>query len=100
MAEDFEQENRNRPIPHVAEEQEPVTEEEMESRMRVAEELEDLGISISKFDAEDGYEDSDELQAILLVSQGKKIPEDLKKRLMDKQKRNSEKKRVKHQVFP
>ncbi len=61
--------------------------------MRIAEELENLGISISKFDTEDGYEDSDELQAILLVSQGKIIPEDLKKRLMDKKQQDSEKRR-------
>ncbi len=64
--------------PHTTDELKNVT-EELESRMRIADELECLGIITSKFDAEDGYEDSDELQAIILVNQGKKIPEDIKK---------------------
>jgi len=76
--------------PHTTDELKDVT-EELESRMRIADELECLGISISKFDAEDGHEDSDELQAIILVNEGKKVPEDLKKRLIDKQKKKCEK---------
>lgn len=71
--------------PHITDGQETVSEEEIKNRMRVTEELESLGISTSKFDIEDGHEDSDELQAILLVRQGKKVPEDLKKRLKNKQ---------------
>lgn len=74
--------------PHITDEQEIVTEEEIKNRMRADEELEGLGISTSKFDIESGYEDSDELQAIILVKQGKKLPEDLKKRLKEKQKKN------------
>lgn len=77
--------------PHITDIQEPVTEEELQDRMRIAEELEKLGISISKFDTADGHEDKDEMQAIILVKQGKNIPEDLKERLMDK-KRMADKK--------
>lgn len=70
--------------PHVTYGQEPVTEDEMERRTAIAEELESLGISTSKFDVEDGHEDEDVLQAIIYANQGKKIPEDIKKRLMEK----------------
>lgn len=80
--------------PHITDDQKPVTEKEMENRIRVVKELDKLGISISKFDAEDEHEDADELQAILLVNQGKKIPKDLKERLMDKQKKDFDKKRT------
>lgn len=70
--------------PHITYGQESITEEEIKRRMRVAEELEDLGISISRFDTEDEHEDADVLQAIIYADQGEKIPEDLKKRLMEK----------------
>lgn len=55
---------------HITDDQQSVTEKEMENRIRVA----------------------DELQAILLVNQGKKIPRDLKERLIDKQKKEFDKK--------
>lgn len=72
--------------PHITYGQESITEEEIKRRMRVAEELENLGISISRFDTEDEHEDADAdvLQAIIYADQGEKIPEDLKKRLMEK----------------
>ncbi|MCM1127190.1 MAG: hypothetical protein NC429_12050 [Lachnospiraceae bacterium] len=77
--------NVKKPVsPHITYGQEPITEEEITRRMRVAEELEDLGISISRFDTEDEHEDADVLQAIIYADQGEKIPEDLKKRLMEK----------------
>lgn len=76
--------------PHTLEEQPPITEVEVENRMRVARELEKLGISTSKFDIADEHEDTDVLQAIILVNQGKKVPEDLRKRLLSKNKESFE----------
>ena len=70
--------------PHIANEQQPVTHEELENRMRIAKELESIGISTSKFDSENGHEDADVMQAIILVNQGKRVPEDLRKRLLKK----------------
>ncbi|MCM1087596.1 MAG: hypothetical protein NC419_05525 [Muribaculaceae bacterium] len=70
---------------HITDGQEPITEDELERRRIVAEELETFGISISKFDVEeDGHEDKDILQAIILANQGKQIPEELRKRLLGK----------------
>lgn len=46
--------------PHIANEQQPVTHEELENRMRIAKELESIGIK------------------------GKRVPEDLRKRLLKK----------------
>ncbi|MCM1047722.1 MAG: hypothetical protein NC433_04780 [Clostridiales bacterium] len=80
--------------PHITYGQEPVTEVEIGRRMKIAEELERLGISISKFDIKDEHEDEDALQAIIYANQGKEIPEDLKKRLMEKNKMEQKKKKV------
>lgn len=77
--------NIKKPVnPHITYGQESITDEEISRRMRVAEELEALGISISRFDTEDEHEDADVLQAIIYANQGEKIPEDLRKRLMEK----------------
>ncbi|MCM1387530.1 MAG: hypothetical protein NC231_09390 [Bacillus sp. (in: Bacteria)] len=81
--------------PHILETQLPITEAEVENRMRVARELENLGISTSKFDIADEHEDTDVLQAIILINQGKKVPEDLRKRILNKNKENFEEKRNK-----
>ena len=79
--------------PHITYGQEPVTEAEWERRLQIAEELESLGISISKFDTEDEHEDEDVLKAIIYVNQGKEIPEDLRKRLL-KKKENRKKEEI------
>lgn len=60
------------------------SQKEIEDRLRKAKILEDLGISISNFSEDDEYEDADVLKAIMLVNQGKEIPEELKKRLNQK----------------
>ncbi len=82
-------------IPHITYGQEPITEVELERRVQIAEELDSLGISISKFDAEDGHEDEDVLQAIIYANQGKAIPEDLRKRLMEKKNMEQKKRHIK-----
>lgn len=60
---------------------------EIEDRYRKAKVLEELGISISRFCEyeSDEHEDPDELQAIILVNEGKEIPEELRSRLIQKQ---------------
>lgn len=78
--------------PHITYGQDTITEEEIERRMRVADELETLGISISRFDAEDEHEDADVLQAIIYADQGEAIPEDLKRRLIEKRKNGTDEK--------
>lgn len=73
--------------PHVIPEQVPVTEEEIKERLRIEQELAKLGISISLLDDTMGeHEDLDVLEAIILVNQGKKVPEDLKRRILQKKK--------------
>lgn len=71
--------------PHVGPEQIPVTEEEIKERLRIERELEELGISTSLFDDDSGeHEDLDVLEAIILVNQGKKVPEELRQRILKK----------------
>jgi hypothetical protein len=43
-----------------------------------------LGISTSNFDGDDGSEDSDILEAMILVNQGKDIPSELKEKIKSK----------------
>ena len=64
---------------------------EIEDRYRKAKVLEELGISISRFSEyeSDEHEDPDELQAIILVNEGREIPEELRARLIQKQKQIS-----------
>lgn len=59
---------------------------EIEDRYKKAKILEELGISTSRFSGYDneGHEDADELQAIILVNDDKEIPEDLRSRLIQK----------------
>lgn len=82
--------------PHITYGQEPITEVEMERRMQIAEELESLGISISKFDVKDEHEDEDVLQAMIYANEGKEIPEELKKRLLEKRKSEQKKRHIKN----
>lgn len=62
--------------------------EEIEERLRKTTILEGLGISTSNFDGDSEHEDSDVLNAILLVNAGNEIPDDLRQRLMEKYSQN------------
>lgn len=70
--------------PHIMDSQEEISKQEIEERYRIARILEELGISISRFDGDDGHEDKDELDAMILVNAGKEIPDELKERLLEK----------------
>ena len=61
--------------------------QEIERRLKRDKQLEELGISISKFDfsALNEYEDEDVLEAIILANQGKEIPKELKIKILGKQ---------------
>lgn len=66
--------------------------EEIEKRMRRDKQLEAVGISASNFDFFffDGYEDEDALEALILVNEGKEIPQELKEKLLKKKKEAEE----------
>ncbi len=53
------------------------TNEEMQDRLRKAKFLESMGISTSKFDGDEDFEDEDILRAIILVNKGEEVPEEL-----------------------
>lgn len=63
-----------------------VSPQEMERRMKIEKQLEELGISTSNFDffIINEHEDEDVLEAIILANQGKDIPEELKIRILSK----------------
>jgi hypothetical protein len=65
------------------------SQDEINENFRRAKALEELGISTSNFDGDDGSEDSDILEAIILVNQGKDIPNELKEKIKSKTKGNS-----------
>jgi hypothetical protein len=65
------------------------SQDEINENLRRAKALEELGISTSNFDGDDGSEDSDILEAIILVNQGKDIPNELKEKIKSKNKGNS-----------
>lgn len=60
--------------------------QEIEKRMKRDKQLEELGISTSNFDffILNEHEDEDVLEAIILANQGKEIPKELKKKILDK----------------
>jgi hypothetical protein len=57
------------------------SQDEINENFRRARALEELGISTSNFDGDDGSEDSDILEAMILINQGKDIPDELKEKL-------------------
>ncbi len=57
---------------------------EIMERFQRDKKLEELGISTSKFDGDDGKEDPDELEAIILINRGEALPKDLEQRLKEK----------------
>ena len=63
-----------------------VSPQEIERRMKIEKQLEELGISTSNFDffIINEHEDEDVLEAIILANQGKDIPEELKVRILSK----------------
>jgi hypothetical protein len=65
------------------------SQDEINENLRRAKALEELGISTSNFDGDDGSEDSDILEAMILINQGKDIPNELKEKIKNKTKRNS-----------
>lgn len=65
------------------------SQDEINENFRRAKALEELGISTSNFDGDDGSEDSDILEAIILVNQGKDIPNELKEKIKSKTKGNN-----------
>jgi hypothetical protein len=65
------------------------SQDEINENLRRAKALEELGISTSNFDGDDGSEDSDILEAIILVNQGKDIPNELKEKIKSKTKGNN-----------
>lgn len=60
--------------------------QEIERRLKRDKQLEELGISTSNFDffILNEHEDEDVLEAIILANQGKEIPKELKKKILDK----------------
>ena len=65
--------------PLIVDGQEELTQQEFERRLFVEQQLSSVGISTTVFDGENiDYENPYILEAILLVNQGKEIPEDLK----------------------
>jgi hypothetical protein len=60
------------------------SQDEINENLRRAKVLEELGISTSNFDGDDGSEDSDILEAMILVNQGKDIPSELKEKIKSK----------------
>ncbi len=74
--------------PHVLECQIGLTEQEIERREFIERELGQLGISTSVFDSYGGEkEDRDILEAIILVNEGKTIPEELKNKILEKRRK-------------
>lgn len=69
---------------HIMDSQREVSQEELTKRMFIAHQLEELGISTSKFDGDDEHEDEDEWEVRKLLEEGKEIPTELKKRILDK----------------
>ena len=63
-----------------------VSPQEIERRMKIEKQLEELGISTSNFDffIINEHEDEDVLEAIILANQGKEIPNELKIKILDK----------------
>lgn len=73
--------------PYITKSQTSLTKQEIERRAFIERELGQLGISTSVFDSSNsGKEDEDILKAIILVNEGKTIPEELKARIISKQK--------------
>lgn len=62
-----------------------LTEQEIQSRKTKQIRLEALGISASKFDTDNEYEDCDILEAMILIEEGKEIPKELEEKLKLKQ---------------
>lgn len=62
------------------------SQEEIEKRKRRDKQLAEVGISTSVFDFFffNGHEDEDVLEAMILVNEGKEIPEELKEKLLKK----------------
>ncbi|MCM1156736.1 MAG: hypothetical protein NC314_11685 [Roseburia sp.] len=60
--------------------------EEIEKRVKRDRQLAEVGISTSNFDFffYDGHEDEDVLEAMILVNEGKEIPQELKDKLLKK----------------
>ncbi|MDD6291685.1 MAG: hypothetical protein PUA77_07870 [Lachnospiraceae bacterium] len=75
--------------PHIMDSQKEVSEEEIARRMYIAHQLEELGISTSKFDGDDEHEDEDEWKVRKLLEEGKEIPEELRQRILEKKKLNN-----------
>ena len=74
--------------PHILDSQIGLTEQEMERREFIERELGQLGISTSVFDSYGGEkEDRDILEAIILVNEGKTIPEELKNKILEKRRK-------------
>lgn len=76
-------ENIKKPsTPLILDGQEELTQEEFEKRLFVEQQLSSVGISTTIFDGENiDYENPYILEAILLVNNGKEIPEDLKQKI-------------------
>ena len=75
--------------PHIMDSQKEVSEEEIARRMYIAHQLEELGISTSKFDGDDEHEDEDGGKVRKLLEEGKEIPEELRQRILEKKKLNN-----------
>lgn len=72
--------------PHIMDSQKEVSKEELAKRMYITHQLEELGISTSRFDRDDEHEDEDEWKVRKLLEEGKEIPEELRQRILEKKK--------------
>ena len=61
----------------------PVTEEEIRKRQVRLKRLEEIGASCTKFDGENETENPYRVQAMLYIMQDKEVPEDLKKKIKE-----------------